>query len=193
MAAPPEITLDNLNCKFIMDKTLSDDSDPILVLQGIGWFLRKAIGLATVYLDVKEYVDEEGVTHIDISQTATGGIKGTKEERKLTWTDGEHEDGIFGKVIGKSRFYTALDMQGGGSEEELKFLKAEILKDGSPSKWLEDDKHIQSWARSVNNGWTAEQTWGFEEINGKRYYTRRVVCRKGDKSAKARLVYAYQK
>jgi hypothetical protein len=40
--------------------------------------MRKAIGLATVTLHTKQY-EEDGVTHIDIDQTATGGIKGTTE------------------------------------------------------------------------------------------------------------------
>lgn len=55
------------------------------MLQGIGWFTRKAIGLATITLDVKQYRDDEGVEHIDIVQTATGGIKGTTENRTLDW------------------------------------------------------------------------------------------------------------
>lgn len=56
----------------------------MLTLQGVGWFTRKAIGLATVTLDIEQYEGlAEGapetdapVTHVDIKQTATGGIKG---------------------------------------------------------------------------------------------------------------------
>lgn len=64
--------------------------------------MRKAIALATVYLAVKEYVDDDGQTHIDIEQTATGGIKGTSEKRTLNWKvpEGNHKDGIFGEVEG---------------------------------------------------------------------------------------------
>ena len=64
--------------------------------------MRKAISLATVYLDVKEYVDDKGETHIDIDQTATGGIKGTSEKRVLDWKipENTHKDGIFGEVEG---------------------------------------------------------------------------------------------
>lgn len=56
------------------------------MLQGIGWFKRRAISLATITLDIKQYRDDEGVEHIDIEQTATGGIKGTTENRTLDWT-----------------------------------------------------------------------------------------------------------
>ena len=56
----------------------------MLTLQGVGWFTRKAIGLATVTLDIEQYqAPPEGapdtdapVTHVDVKQTATGGIKG---------------------------------------------------------------------------------------------------------------------
>lgn len=58
----------------------------MLTLQGIGWIVRKAISIATITLDVKQYRDDEGVEHIDIEQTATGGVKGTTENRTLDWT-----------------------------------------------------------------------------------------------------------
>lgn len=56
----------------------------MLTLQGVGWLKRKAIGLATVTMDITQYqAPPEGgadtdapVTHVDIAQTATGGIKG---------------------------------------------------------------------------------------------------------------------
>lgn len=53
-----------------------------------------------------EYVDEEGNTHVDIQQTATGGIKGTLEKRTLAWTEAKHEDGIFGKVAGMRSLFS---------------------------------------------------------------------------------------
>ena len=52
--------------------------------QGIGWMTRKLISVATITLDIKHYT-EEGTEHIDIEQTATGGIKGTTENRILDW------------------------------------------------------------------------------------------------------------
>lgn len=41
--------------------------------------------MATITLHVKHYKDSEGVEHIDIDQTLTGGIKGTTENRVLNW------------------------------------------------------------------------------------------------------------
>lgn len=49
--------------------------------------------------------------------------------------------------------------------------------------------HVQSYAESYNNGWTANQIWGFEQIDGKRRHVRHIVVRKGDDWKQARLVY----
>lgn len=48
---------------------------------------------------------------------------------------------------------------------------------------------VQSFAENQEKGWTGDQVWGFAIIDGVRYYTRRVVIKKGDKVLKVRLVY----
>jgi hypothetical protein len=48
----------------LQSKKLGDDSDIALQIQGIGWLTRKAIGLATVTLHVKQYDDENGEANI---------------------------------------------------------------------------------------------------------------------------------
>ncbi|KAH8801538.1 hypothetical protein F5884DRAFT_684922 [Xylogone sp. PMI_703] len=180
MAAPPEITLTNLNGKFALNKSISDDVDPVLALQGVGWLTRKAISFATITLSIKEYLDDASATHIDIEQTATGGIKGTTELRTLDWTERAHEDHIFGNIKGKSRF-VALD-----SEE----IEDGWLKEG----WLPENegKVIQSVAVNEERGWTALQIWGFAEVEGKRYYARRVRASKGEEVVRVRMYYDYQ-
>jgi len=175
-----------------MNKTLSDDLDPLLTLQGVNWFVRKAISLATVVITINEYTEDDTV-HVDITSVAAG-VSTTQENRILDWMDHEHSDRVFGKVMGKSRFFKAADfkMEGPGPEEDVIFLKAEKLRDlQTDSRFLEDE-HIQSWAASQGGGWTAEQIWGFEQINEARYYTRRVVVRKEAEVGRARLVYDYK-
>lgn len=82
-----------------------------------------------------------------------------------------------------------------GPEDFSAFLRGDKLKDGKTDSRFLDDQHVQSYVKNVDSGygWTAEQNWGFEEINGKRYYTRRVLVQnaKGDKHELARLVYDY--
>jgi hypothetical protein len=133
---------------IIQNKTLSDDTDEILRLQGVGWLKRRAIALATITLYVKHYKDESGVEHIDIDQKLTGGITGSSEIRILDWTSREHDDSIYGPLVGKSR------------RVKLDEIENEYLKKG----WLQDtEQHgaINAYAQSdtpkSGTSWTADQ------------------------------------
>ena len=55
-----------------------------------------------------------------------------------------------------------------------------------------EGEHVQALAESVGNGWTADQVWGFEEVNGERHYVRHVIVKKGEDWKMARLVYDYK-
>ncbi|OAP59701.1 hypothetical protein AYL99_06999 [Fonsecaea erecta] len=193
MAAPPEITCTNLSGKFVMNKTLSDDIDSMLALQGLSWLTRTAISLATVVLTVKEYKQED-IYHVDITSVASG-LSTTQENRTLDWQERDHHDRIFGNCRGKSRLWKTGEykMEGPGSEEDAVFLQAHKLKDGQTDSKFLDDEHVQSWVKNMDDaGWQAEQNWGFEDINGERRYTRRVLVWKGGEFRRARLVYDYK-
>lgn len=182
-----------------MNKTLSDDTDALLALQGLSWFTRRAIGLATINLTIKEY-EESGTIHVDITSVAKG-LSTTQEDRTLDWEDKPHQDKVFGKVLGRTRLINlnagGFDPQEPYDEDTRAFLQAEMLKDGKTPSTFDDKRDlIQTFAKNQDSGygWTAEQVWGFEQVDGKRYYTRRVVGRsaKGDRIQKVRLVYDYQ-
>ncbi|CAP97570.1 hypothetical protein E8E15_009673 [Penicillium rubens] len=214
MAAPADVTIQDLSGKWEMDSTHSNPTDPILTLQGMGWVMRKALSYATVTIYVKQYADSENpaLIHIDAQQVITGGIQGTKEERKLDWEVREHVDHIFGKLQGRSRHIAGAKSEDGavrpvieiqtkvGSPEEdakvQKFLTGETLIDGSKSEgFLAEEGEavfLQSFVKNTESGWTAEQVWGFETVEGERRHTRRVVVTKDGKVASARLVYAFK-
>jgi len=183
MAAPLHITTLDFSATWVMNKTLSDDTDEVLRLQGISWLTRRAIGLATITLYAKHYKDDDGVEHIDIQQTLTGGISGTIENRILDWTFREHEDHLFGAVLGRSR------------RVKLDQIENDFLRSG----WLPDtEEHgaINSYVKSdtpkSGTTWTAEQIWGFEEINGERRYVRHLdFTGPGGEHLQARLVYDF--
>lgn len=175
------------------NKTLSDDFDSVLALQGVSWLTRKAISFATVILTIKEY-SEESIYHIDITSVASG-LSTTQENRTLDWNERDHTDRIFGHVQGRSRMFKTgeYQMEGPGSPEDAVFLRAEKLKDGKTDSTFLDNEHVQSWVKSVDGGnWIAEQIWGFEEVDGERRYTRRVLVWKNGKKQQARLVYDYK-
>ncbi|KAL8376128.1 hypothetical protein RB595_007307 [Gaeumannomyces hyphopodioides] len=184
MAAPSSKTLKDLNGKWVMNKTLSDSTEPALALQGVGWFVRKGISVASVTLNVKQYTaapkppstSPDEVVHVDIVQTATGGIKGTTELRCLDSVAREHSDWLFGKVSGRSRWVKR-------AEVADEYLKRGWIEEG------EDEEHVESRAESVDNGWVALQIWGFQLIGGERRYTRNIVVSKGAEKVEMRLVY----
>jgi len=188
MAAPDSKNIHDLTGTWTMNKTLSDPTDPILQLQGIGWFIRKAIGMMTVTLNVKEYKDEAGVTHIDIEQPGAAGLKGTSEMRQLDGSWQEHEDHIFGAVKGRSKWVKVADFKDDDTDDAY-------LKKGWSQESL-DDEVVDSYVESIKNGWTAHQVWGFEEIEveGKkqRMYVRHVVVKKKAETIHARLVYEFK-
>jgi len=188
MAAPPEITLKDLTGDWVMNKTLSDDPDAVLALQGVSWFTRQALRWATVTLHCKEYVPADGKTHIDIDQTVTGGIQGTTENRTLDWTERSHSDSMFGDLKGKSRW---IDLGSGEGAPLDGFLKEGWLEEGEAAG-PNGESHIESWVENEVNAWTADQIWGFAIVEGARYYVRRVVVTKGDEVLKIRLVYDWQ-
>ncbi|KAJ5281159.1 hypothetical protein N7478_006531 [Penicillium angulare] len=216
MAAPADITIKNLNGQWVMDANLSDPTDPILALQGMSWLFRKGLSYATVTLHVHEYKDEHNpaVYHIDVDQVITGGITGTSERRTLDWEEREHADDIFGNLKGRSRMFRgangrpALDKQTKVGEPEgdarvEKFLLGETLVDGSASEgFLIEDEGAEfgvgeglfahSWVVNEESGWSAEQVWGFEIIQGERHYVRRVAVVKDKQIELARLVYTFQ-
>ncbi|KAF1975217.1 hypothetical protein BU23DRAFT_503777 [Bimuria novae-zelandiae CBS 107.79] len=200
MAAPAHKNIKDLNGKWLMNKTHSDATDPVLALQGIGWLTRKAVGVASVTLHIKMYTktSEDNpsageVINVDIDQFASGGIKGTAEYRALDWTYRPHSDWLFGELKGRSRF-TTLDAvrkeaaeMGGVTEQD-----AEWLTEG----WLEETRTgevIESFVDNEGKGWTGWQIWGFAEINGERWYVRRMAIRRKneDKAVRVKLCYEW--
>ncbi|KAH8177672.1 LCCL domain-containing protein [Sarocladium implicatum] len=190
MAAPPDKNIKNLTGQWYLNKSISDSIDPILVIQGISWFLRTAIGAASVHLDINQYQgpprppheSTDIYTHVDIEQTAAG-LKGTHEKRTLDGFDREHQDWLFGSVKGKSQYVGLADLD----DEFLKkgWIKEEG-KEGDEDKFL-----ILSHVVSLDNGWVAKQVWGFQEHEGQRRYARNILVTKDQQRAEVRLFYDF--
>ncbi|KAH9937062.1 uncharacterized protein B0H18DRAFT_1112947 [Fomitopsis serialis] len=183
MAVPPEMTVLNTTGKYIMSKRLSDDTDELLRLQGLGWFKRRIIKMGTLYLTVRHFTDDAGVEHIDILQSLSG-LSDTDENRALDWVPRSHEDDTFGKVSSRSRRIRVDEVEN------------EWLRTG----WTPDtEEHglvfTQAESKQEDNGtnWVADQTWGFEMINGEKRYVRHVFFQgPNEEKITLRLVYDYQ-
>lgn len=135
------------------NKTLSDDTDDILKLQGVSWFKRRAISMFTLTLVVKHYTDDAGVEHIDIGQTLSGGIPGTDEDRTLDWQERNESDDIFGAVVSQTKRVKL-------EEVEDEFLNSgwteDTVKDGIvlAVAWSDPEKNSLTWrAELVRFSW----------------------------------------
>ncbi|KAI1185425.1 hypothetical protein F5B17DRAFT_33280 [Nemania serpens] len=193
MAAPASKTTANLNGKWVLNKTLSDPTDPALALQGVGWLVRKGIGAATITITVKQYADAEtGTTHIDIDQSASG-LSSTREQRALDWSVREHKDWIFGAVKGQSKFVSRADLAAlvgdeGGEARKERWVNSDFLA----LDWEGGDGGDLILSHVVADaGWFATQVWGFQDVGGERRYVRNVVVAKGDKFENFKMVYDF--
>lgn len=198
MAAPVSKNIHNLNGKWQMNKSLSGDFGAVLSLQGVGFIMRKTIGAASITLHTtqleappsepsQDAIDDaaktQNVTHINIDQTITGGIKGTTELRCVDNRRREHTDWLFGHVSGRTLFYKGPD------------AKAAIAKDFPDpfllEGWPDDGEDLLvSYVLNLDNdrGWEATQVWGFQTAkDGTRRYVRNVVVTKGEGSKQQRV------
>ncbi|PYI03462.1 hypothetical protein BO78DRAFT_322616 [Aspergillus sclerotiicarbonarius CBS 121057] len=208
----------NLTGKWVMEKSLSTDLDPLMgdSQQCINWILRQAVRHVAITFTFTEYASiaadgSQLALHLDVVHTATGGFKGTTEKRTLDWNPHVHHDYVFGTLSVRSRLIGGVE-DGNGcvrpaleldtlnlNERVYDFLRGGISVKGEPEErfLVEDSLQEYAWlhtvSRSEEMGWTMEQVWGFEMIQGRRYHTRRVVVlsKSGD-YALARLVYKLQ-
>lgn len=165
------------------NKKLTGDIDALLALQGVNWLLRKAVGLATVTLVVKQYTDDNGVVQIDIESFATGGIKGTSERHPMDGQTYPHNDYVFGSMKAVNKWIKLSDLK--DDDEDDKFLKTGWSKD------IIDAGEVVYNEVEAEAGWTARGTWGFEMIDGERRHTRHGILKKGDKTIRRTQVFDY--
>ncbi|KAH7121557.1 hypothetical protein EDB81DRAFT_700459 [Dactylonectria macrodidyma] len=185
MAAPASKTIEDLNGRWTVNKSLSDSIDPVLVLQGISFLTRSAIRMANVTCNLKQYTGhpeppttaEGEVTYLESIQTASG-LKGSKDVRCLDNRPRDQTDWLYGTTANQSRWATLED------------ICDQFLRDG----WLEEVEGktlILTFSKNAGYGWTATQVNGFQIINGERRYCTRSVVESDGKRAEIRLVFDY--
>lgn len=162
----------------------------------MGWLTRKAIGLATVTLHVTQHTDDAGVVHIDIDQTATGGIKGTTEKRALDGVPRPHEDHIFGSIVGRSQFCPKSKVGVDVPEAHLSEDDKKWLVEGWGEEFAADDvKVMENYVVNEKSQWVAWAVWGFDVVGDdkKRRYVRHTIVKstKTGESKKLLLIYDY--
>lgn len=149
----------------------------------MSWLVRNAIAYAPVTLTITQTaavdVDGDGgtqITKIESTQSTLG--RTVSDVRFLDWGVTEQEDHpLFGSLSMRSRW-----AKRGTLDDNFLVGDGDAKTDG--------DEVIEVLV--VGTEWTSHQVWGFEEIDGLRYHTRRGVVTKGEQRVQVRMVYDWQ-
>ncbi|KAJ7072970.1 hypothetical protein C8F01DRAFT_1045834 [Mycena amicta] len=183
MALPATVTVD-FTGKYTLNKELSNYSDfeSIMEHQGVGMLKRKAVGMMSgATQEMKIYTDADGVEHLDVTTHVTGMSADKEENRVLNWTEKTLDHPLFGAgILAKSR------------RCKVEELDEEYLQKGWTNEYSAAGVIHLKVTRPGDKGWTVNQAWGVEEINGEKRHTRRFAFSgpKG-KTIHARIVYNY--
>ncbi|KAF2733122.1 hypothetical protein EJ04DRAFT_606555 [Polyplosphaeria fusca] len=179
MAAPSEKTAADMNGRWRLNKGLSGNTNELMTLQGVSWIMKKAISLADIIICITQR-GTGAETVVVLENTANFGLRGTTETRLLNWISTSHKDPIWGHVHGRSKFLSA------GEAAQEASLTGLFQHFGMSAQDI-----IYSEAEAADGTWKSQMLWGFELIEGTRYFVRNTrVCR-GSKQATAQIVYDY--
>lgn len=152
----------------LQNKTLSDDLNPLMELQGVPWLARKAASMATVKARLTQHTGPDGIASITTEGMAAGGLKGKAMTYRLDGCEIKHE-GQYG--VTRMR---ALLVDEPTSEPLLSLAGPEALDPYLTEGWLYGDgkqaqspQHIQIYLDHSTAG-SVEQVWGFSTISGQR-------------------------
>lgn len=199
MAAPKTSSLGNMNGAWIFHKGLSDSTNALLTLQGLPWWKRqvraepwlsfsnlaknhKAAAVVAVTEHISQTEAQNNVARFDIELRITGGFKGGKEWLVLDGSEETMNHVNLGPVKNVCTW------------SDLSDVDDEWLKEG----WLDEEpagpngeRYLKISVKSEQGGWHLTNIWGFIEIEGERYHARKLLCQKGEETARCRAIYGW--
>ncbi|KAE8164136.1 hypothetical protein BDV40DRAFT_298850 [Aspergillus tamarii] len=205
-----DTSIRNLSGTWVMNKTLSTDLDAVFKLQGVRWVTRKTIAASSATLRISQGLetDSNGLSTAPaewmvLEPALAGGFKGVPEKRSLTWTEIEHNDTLFGRAIILSHYIDGEKISGGRVRPLVELQSKNIGVDATSmlteavtmAQEVEagaetvEKAFMHDFVRSVDGGWTAEQIWAVEVMNGEKLLTRKVVVLKGSSIESAQVFY----
>ncbi|KAG2154692.1 hypothetical protein DEU56DRAFT_769793 [Suillus clintonianus] len=164
MACPDTVTTKNFSGKFRFNKVLSDNIDETLKLQGVGYIKRTAIANFTLTLEPSQFTDDDGLEHVNVKQTLSGGFKAPSDSLLLNGEESSKNDDLFGHVIAKS------------VRAKVDDLDIDFLKEGWTDDTVEDgliSGVIKSDTPKSGKDWVIYVVWGFTILDGVRRFARR--------------------
>ena len=187
-AIPPEITIRNISGTYILNRTLSDNSQAVLKQQNVGWLVRQAVQYSNIDVTLTQYTTTippgephagDQRHHLDQYQSSTGGIRNV-EDRVMDWEATVKPNKIWGEVRARTHYTTVAK------------LPDAWLREGWEKECVEGEV-IEGIVEGVKDGWTAHQVWGFAEVEGQRRHVRKILAqRKGWKDERIRMVYDWR-
>ncbi|KAK4939165.1 hypothetical protein LTR66_015030 [Elasticomyces elasticus] len=191
MAAPPELSMQDLTGSCFQNKTLSDSFDRAFAIQGIPWIIRKVVSIATLSLKVAHEVDESGAKTLVFTQAASVAIAGLSEEKEVRFLDGRetlHSSTLFGTSSARSRLVNMSTATGNDGKPLDPLLTRNFLQEGESG----GDNNLFDLVVHQTKGWVMEQIWGFGIVNDERRLIKKMVIRKGDDVAHATAFYDWK-
>jgi len=81
-AVPESINTKCITATFKQNKALSSTVDEVLKTQGVSWSVRTALKYAPMSVQIRFYITDDGIEHLDIDQLLPAGVK-SDEPRTL--------------------------------------------------------------------------------------------------------------
>ncbi|KAJ7478674.1 hypothetical protein B0H11DRAFT_1281239 [Mycena galericulata] len=182
MTLPPHFTTLDISGRFILNAELSDSAEQLLEQQGVvDAALRHAI--ARGVLSFNHYTGDDGEQHIWVDQELEGRCLRADENCALDWRERARDDPLLGPVIARTRRVKTHAL-------EPRFLRAGWTPD--TRKYGVLNYHACSDTARSGRTWSADETWGIEEIAGMRRFARHIEFTALDgKEVESHLVYDY--
>ena len=162
---------------WLVRKVLRYASLSLQIAHGVTLSDNKTDGVTEKYGDINS--TDGPVSTIHIKQSVNPGGFDSEGTYLVDGTAHRESLPIFGDVLMRLRYIKVEDVP----DEELR----RSLYDGTPSKIIIDEV-----AHNETRGWDARVFWGFEMIDGKRYFTRNVSTTKGKETVVCRIVYTHR-
>ncbi|KAL8840022.1 MAG: hypothetical protein Q9170_001506 [Blastenia crenularia] len=182
MAVPNNTDILDVTGHWSLNRTLSDSLEDTFALQGIPWIVRKVINVANLELSFQQ----------DLPETENAAIRFTV---KQTVRPGGFDSSNEYILDGKTR-YDTVPLFGEISATNSYVTRDAVTMEDSLQRHIEqvdgDERiGILEITTGVYTGWTSQTLWGFEKIDGKKYFCKYATTTKGDQKATARMVFDY--
>ncbi|KAL4999153.1 hypothetical protein BDV10DRAFT_165347 [Aspergillus recurvatus] len=208
------VSIRNLTGDWVIDKSKSTNLDGALKLQGIGWLRRKAVTSGTITLKTAQTIEahdgKQPITRLMMQQGLRGIFPGVEQTRSLDWSTHEQVDAVSGAAIAvRSRYVRGVEDGDGskvkpvlqvetsaagdhGKADTETFLGAAVLVPDIGNEEAREKAFVQDYIVCESGGWTVEQIWAVERIDGGLFLTCRAVAAKGSATEQAYQVYQYE-